>query len=73
MYACIVYVALVCHINLCICMRFLCMYVRVYCREFYMFVMSLCRAPEIVSDKGHGCPVDWWALGTLIYEVSLYV
>ena len=35
--------------------------------------MSLYRAPEIVSDKGHGCPVDWWALGTLIYEVSLYV
>ncbi|GBG31943.1 Protein kinase DC2 [Hondaea fermentalgiana] len=26
-------------------------------------------APEIIQSKGHGCPVDWWALGVLIYEM----
>jgi protein kinase X len=26
-------------------------------------------APEIVEDKGHSYPVDWWALGALIYEM----
>jgi serum/glucocorticoid-regulated kinase 2 len=27
-------------------------------------------APEILENKGHGKGVDWWALGTLLYEVS---
>lgn len=26
-------------------------------------------APEIIKNKGHGKPVDWWGLGILIYEM----
>mmetsp|Transcript_10395 Transcript_10395/g.15043 ORF Transcript_10395/g.15043 Transcript_10395/m.15043 type:complete len:355 (+) Transcript_10395:67-1131(+) len=26
-------------------------------------------APEIITSKGHGKPVDWWAVGILIYEM----
>ena len=26
-------------------------------------------APEILNEKGHGFPVDWWALGILTYEM----
>jgi len=26
-------------------------------------------APEIIMDKGHGRGVDWWSLGTMIYEM----
>ncbi|KAL4483652.1 hypothetical protein ABPG72_006718 [Tetrahymena utriculariae] len=26
-------------------------------------------APEILNNSGHGKPVDWWALGNLIYEM----
>jgi serine/threonine protein kinase len=28
-------------------------------------------APEILENKGHGKGVDWWALGTLVFEVRL--
>jgi serine/threonine protein kinase len=31
--------------------------------------MLNCLAPEIIQSKGHGKPVDWWALGILIYEM----
>ena len=30
-------------------------------------------APEILDNKGHGKAVDWWALGTLLFEVCMYV
>jgi len=26
-------------------------------------------APEIIQNNGHGLPVDWWALGILIFEM----
>lgn len=26
-------------------------------------------APEVIETKGHGKPVDWWALGCLIFEM----
>lgn len=26
-------------------------------------------APEILENKGHGKAVDWWAMGTLLYEM----
>jgi len=27
-------------------------------------------APEVLTGEGHSFPVDWWSLGTLIYEMS---
>jgi len=30
-------------------------------------------APEILLQKGHGKPVDWWCLGILIYEMIVGV
>jgi len=26
-------------------------------------------APEVLRGEGHGTPVDWWSLGTLMYEM----
>jgi len=26
-------------------------------------------APEIILNKGHGKPVDWWTTGILLYEM----
>lgn len=27
------------------------------------------RAPEILTRNGHGKAVDWWSLGTLMYDM----
>jgi serine/threonine protein kinase len=27
-------------------------------------------APEVIKGEGHGCAVDWWCLGVLIYEMA---
>ncbi len=29
----------------------------------------MCRAPEILTRHGHGKAVDWWSLGTLMYDM----
>ena len=26
-------------------------------------------APEVITNQGHGLPVDWWATGVLTYEL----
>ena len=26
-------------------------------------------APEIIANKGHSAPADWWSLGVFIYEL----
>lgn len=28
-------------------------------------------APEIIKEVGHSYPVDWWALGVLVYEMAI--
>jgi serine/threonine protein kinase len=28
-------------------------------------------SPEILENKGHGKGADWWALGTLVFEVII--
>ena len=30
-------------------------------------------APEILDKSGHTFPIDWWALGTMIYEMIIGV
>lgn len=31
--------------------------------------LSAPAAPEVLSGKGHGRAVDWWSLGTLLFEM----
>ena len=37
------------------------------CEDIAMF--TVCRAPEILQRTGHGKSVDWWSLGTLMYDM----
>ena len=32
-------------------------------------VLARYMAPEMINGGGYGCSVDWWALGTLVYEM----
>ena len=34
-----------------------------------MVHICACRAPEILQRTGHGKAVDWWSLGTLMYDM----
>ena len=36
---------------------------------FYCFVFHALRAPEILQRSGHGKAVDWWSLGTLMFDM----
>ena len=33
------------------------------------YVPFVVRAPEILQRTGHGKAVDWWSLGTLLYDM----
>jgi len=39
--------------------------------EFPLLTCRWClqTAPEVLKGQGHGCAVDWWSLGTLVYEM----
>lgn len=31
--------------------------------------LHVSRAPEVLQRTGHGKAVDWWSLGTLMYDM----
>ena len=34
-----------------------------------IIIITIGRAPEILQRTGHGKAVDWWSLGTLMYDM----
>ena len=36
---------------------------------FKLVVFHALRAPEILQRSGHGKAVDWWSLGTLMFDM----
>ena len=36
---------------------------------FFEVVFDALRAPEILQRSGHGKAVDWWSLGTLMFDM----
>ena len=40
-----------------------------YCSVKFITCLSPLRAPEILQRTGHGKAVDWWSLGTLMYDM----
>lgn len=39
------------------------------CNRFLQLCCTEYLAPEILENKGHGKAVDWWSLGTLLFEM----
>jgi serine/threonine protein kinase len=38
-------------------------------KAFSLIQFASVSAPEVLKGQGHGCAVDWWSLGTLMYEM----
>ena len=41
-------------------------------REAAPFPLPITQA-EVLLHEGHGCAVDWWALGVLLLEIGLWL
>ena len=39
------------------------------CRTYTLCGAPIYIAPEVLLNKGHGKPYDWWTCGCLLYEM----